>query len=193
MNTRIASITSLLAIAFLAWGYSAYEFAYNRNSIVIQIADIAQALALPFRIAEMSMRPRDTVLPVPVQGVLLRRIADTWGDARSLGRSHEGVDIFARRGTPVYSATEGYVVRVGNGSLGGNFVFVVGPGGVRYYYAHLDTVALGIKTGTYVTPHSILGFVGNTGNAEMTAPHLHFGMYFRGAENPYPLLTERVW
>ncbi|HEU4742224.1 MAG TPA: M23 family metallopeptidase [Meiothermus sp.] len=66
------------------------------------------------------------------------------------GRRHESQDIFAAKGTPVYSATEGYVWRLGNGQLGGLYVFVVGPGG-RRYYAHLDRYAEKLKEGQKVT------------------------------------------
>ena len=118
-------------------------------------------------------------------------ISNSWGDSRSSGRGHEGVDMFAVRGTPIFSATEGYVLKVGTNALGGNIVFVYGKGGVRYYYAHLDRIARGIEIGTRVTTDSVWGFVGNTGNAETTPPHLHFGMYQNGAQNPYDLLVNR--
>ena len=81
--------------------------------------------------------------------------------------------------------------RIGYGSRGGNFVFVSGPGNERYYFAHLDKVDMALKEGQIVTANStILGTVGNTGNAETTPPHLHLGIYgFGGATNPYPRLV----
>ena len=96
------------------------------------------------------------------------------------------------RGTPVYSATEGYIVRVGENSLGGNVVSVLGAGGRVYYYAHLDKHAENLAVGDFVTPETILGTVGTTGNAQSTPPHLHFGVYTSaGAVNPLPFLTEK--
>jgi murein DD-endopeptidase MepM/ murein hydrolase activator NlpD len=96
------------------------------------------------------------------------------------------------RGTTVRSATEGYVMRVGESALGGNTVWVAGAGGRSYYYAHLDLFALGLAVGDYVTAESVLGYVGTTGNAAGTAPHLHFGVYAPGgAVDPLPLLTDR--
>ena len=89
---------------------------------------------------------------MPVEGVTLSQVSDTWGAARSEGRTHEGVDIFAEAGTPVYSATSGYVEWFGPYGVGGNTVTVVGAGGVRYYYAHLSGYAEGLTNGQAVTP-----------------------------------------
>ncbi len=129
---------------------------------------------------------------MPVEEVPVRRVADTWAAARSGGRKHEGQDIFAKRGTPVRSATNGIVVRLGHGGLGGNSVSVLGAGGRVYYYAHLARFEDGLHTGEEVTTATILGYVGNTGNARTTPPHLHFGVYARGgAIDPLPLLVDR--
>ena len=77
-------------------------------------------------------------LPVPVDGVRARQIADTFGAPRGTDRTHQGVDIFAARGTPVRSATRGIVVAIRDSGLGGRQVWVLGPGRERHYYAHLD-------------------------------------------------------
>jgi murein DD-endopeptidase MepM/ murein hydrolase activator NlpD len=147
----------------------------------------------------MHSLPPDEEILMPVRGVRVRQVADTFGAPRSGGRRHEGQDIFAPRGTPVYSATGGVVLRMGYGQLGGNFVYVLGPGGRRYYYAHLEAYARGLEEGQEVTPSTLLGYVGNTGNARTTPPHLHFGVYgsrWRGDErviNPLVLLKDRDW
>lgn len=149
--------------------------------------------------ARMYSLPPDEEILMPVRGVRVRQVADTFGAPRSGGRQHEGQDIFAPRGTPVYSATEGVVVRMGYGQLGGNYVYVLGPGGRRYYYAHLDAYAKGLEEGDEVTTSTVLGYVGNTGNARTTPPHLHFGVYgswWSGDErviNPLVLLRDRDW
>lgn len=128
-------------------------------------------------------------LLVPVQGVRPTALADTWGASRSQGRAHEGIDIFARCGHPVVSATEGIVTRVGENKLGGMTVRVLGPGGSMHYYAHLRRYGP-IRTGDHVLPGDILGDVGNTGNASTTPCHLHYGIYLDGgARNPYPYLV----
>jgi len=127
-------------------------------------------------------------LPVPVRGVAPRGLRDTWHGARSEGRKHEGIDIFARRGTAVTSSTEGIVLRVSTNRLGGQVVWVLGPGGQRHYYAHLDRYA-DIADGQRVRAGTVLGYVGTTGNAAGTPPHLHYGIYEAGgAINPYPML-----
>jgi murein DD-endopeptidase MepM/ murein hydrolase activator NlpD len=142
-------------------------------------------LAYAIRLGAM---PAPASLPVPVAGVAPRQLADTWGGARSGGRRHEGIDIFARRGTPVLSATEGIVLRVGTNSLGGQVVWVLGPGGQRHYYAHLDSYG-DVHAGMRIDAGAIVGYVGNTGNAATTPPHLHYGIYTAGgAVNPYPFL-----
>jgi murein DD-endopeptidase MepM/ murein hydrolase activator NlpD len=129
-------------------------------------------------------------LPVPVQEVAPKDLADTWGALRSGNRLHEGIDIFAPLGRPVLSTTNGVVFKVGEDDLGGHVVRVLGPGWQWHYYAHLDRFA-DIKPGSTVKPGSILGYVGNTGNAGGTPYHLHYGVYrfIGGARNPYPLLS----
>jgi len=140
----------------------------------------------------LAAQPVPTALPVPVRGVAARSLSDTWGGARSGGRRHEGIDIFARRGTAVTSSTEGVILRIGTNRLGGQVVWVLGPGGQRHYYAHLDRYA-DVEGGQRVRPGTILGYVGTTGNAAGTPPHLHYGIYERGgAINPYPLLRARA-
>ncbi|VFR18335.1 peptidase, M23/M37 family [plant metagenome] len=143
----------------------------------------------PFHAARLAMQPVPTSLPVPVAGVAANRIADTWGAARANGRSHQGVDIFARRGTAVIASTEGVVTRTGTNNLGGLVVWVMGPGRQMHYYAHLDGHAPDIGPGSHVMPGDTLGYVGDTGNARGTPPHLHYGIYQSGgAINPHPLL-----
>lgn len=130
-------------------------------------------------------------LPLPVKGVKRSQLYDTWGAARSNGRQHQGIDIFAERGTEVLSTTDGIVMKVGLNGLGGKVVWVLGPEMSRHYYAHLDDYAEHIQQGDWVRAGEVLGYVGNTGNAKNSPPHLHYGIYFKdGAVNPYPYLTE---
>ena len=146
-------------------------------------------MAKPRALWELSRMPPPTALPMPVQGVRASRVADTFGAPRGRDRSHAGVDIFAPRGTTVLSATRGMVVSVREGGLGGRQVWVMGPGGERHYYAHLDHWQKGLETGDLVAPGDPLGTVGTTGNARGTPPHLHYGLYGKdGAYDPLPLL-----
>lgn len=129
----------------------------------------------------------------PVAGRGEKAAQSFWGANRDGGRrSHQGVDIFAPRGTPVVAATPGVVTSVGENRLGGNVVWVVEPGRRwAFYYAHLDRQL--VRAGTRVAPGDTLGLVGNTGNARTTPPHLHFGVYRtgrRGAVDPWPFVAQ---
>ncbi len=108
----------------------------------------------------------------PVQGAIRADIGSFWGDPRDGGRrQHEGVDIFAERGTPVLATAQGRVSRTGNGGLGGKSVWLR-ANGKAMYYAHLDSI--NTSEGQQVQTGDTLGFVGNSGNARTTPPHLAF-------------------
>ncbi|HDS0922344.1 TPA: M23 family metallopeptidase [Stenotrophomonas maltophilia] len=146
-------------------------------------------LKAPRALWELARMPAPTTLPVPVEGVAARRIADTFGAPRGRDRTHAGVDIFAKRGTPVRSAAPGVVVAVRDSGLGGRQVWVVGPARERYYYAHLEEWREGLAEGEVVSEGTVLGYVGDSGNAAGTPPHLHWGIYgAHGAYDPLPLL-----
>lgn len=119
----------------------------------------------------------EPVLAFPVEGRKMADIHSFFGDPRDGGRRrHEGVDIFAERGTRILAVTEGTVRRVGARDLGGNIVLLWDEQrGLHYYYAHLDSQM--VESGQRVRAGTPLGTVGNTGNAVTTPPHLHFGVY----------------
>src|SRR5215204_6313885 len=145
------------------------------------------------RVAKLYTQAADSRIAMPLQDVSRRKIADTWNAPRGTGRLHEGQDIFAPKGTPILSATNGFVYKIGENNLGGQTVSVIGSGGRVYYYAHLDKYAPGLEVGDPVSTRTVLGYVGTTGNAQGTPPHLHFGVYaFNGAINPLPMLTDRT-
>lgn len=148
-----------------------------------------EATGIRYPILYMQLQQMDmpAQLAMPVENIKPRQIQDTWGAARSEGRKHEGLDIFAKRGTPVLSATQGIVTRVGTNNLGGKVVWIIGPDLSRHYYAHLDDYADQIQEGDWVEAGEVIGYVGNTGNAKNTPPHLHYGIYVKGqgAINPY--------
>jgi len=131
--------------------------------------------------------PTENSLPSPLPE---QHLTDTWGGARSEGRSHEGIDIFAPRGTPIKATTAGVISKVGQNNLGGRVVVIVGPGGAGHYYAHMEDYA-DISTNDWVNAGDVIGYVGNSGNANGTPPHVHYGIYINGhAVNPYPLLSK---
>jgi murein DD-endopeptidase MepM/ murein hydrolase activator NlpD len=121
---------------------------------------------------------------------------DSFGAPRMPGTEyehwHEGTDIMAPMGTLLLACERGVVMRIGAGGvLGGNTVWLRGESGVAYYYAHLSQFAPGIREGTVVEAGTVLGLVGDTGNARGGAPHLHFEVHPGGgaAVNPYPILA----
>lgn len=128
----------------------------------------------------------------PVAGHTSSAIKSFWGAPRDAGRrQHEGIDIFAPRGTPVIAATDGRIRYTGERGLGGKQVWLRTElfGGNSLYYAHLDSIA---DIRGNVEQGDTLGFIGNTGNAVTTPPHLHFGIYTRdGAVNPLPFVKKR--
>jgi murein DD-endopeptidase MepM/ murein hydrolase activator NlpD len=137
---------------------------------------------------KLEQTPLPKHLPMPLQGVSRRQLVDTWGNARSLGRSHEGIDILAKRGTPVLSATDGFISKITSYGAGGNAITIVGYALSQQYYAHLDRFGA-YKVGDPVKVGDVLGYVGSTGNASTT--HLHYGIYLspnRVATNPYSYL-----
>jgi murein DD-endopeptidase MepM/ murein hydrolase activator NlpD len=126
----------------------------------------------------------------PVLGRSDAAAGSFWGADRDGGaRRHEGIDIFAPRGTPAIAATAGIITRTGETPLGGRVVWLAdAEHGEHLYYAHLDKQL--VTPGQRVRPGDTLGLVGNTGNARTTVPHLHFGIYRsgRGAVDPLPFV-----
>lgn len=128
----------------------------------------------------------------PVSGKV-GKIGSFWGAERDAGkRMHEGIDIFAPRGTPAIAATDGIIDAVRTGGIGGKTVWLrAADPRVHIYYAHLDQQL--VSEGQSVRTGDTLGLIGNTGNAIRTPPHLHFGLYgYGGAIDPYPYVNRQV-
>lgn len=148
----------------------------------------------PF-VQPQSVTPSTTLL-IPVAGVVRSQLTDTWGAARSQGRTHEGIDILAPQGTPVLAAASGRIVKFFDSERGGVTIYEFDTSErFVYYYAHLLSRAPGLAEGYQVHQGQVIGYVGMTGNAPI--PHLHFEVERLGPEhhwwraqsvNPYPLL-----
>jgi murein DD-endopeptidase MepM/ murein hydrolase activator NlpD len=126
----------------------------------------------------------------PVAGK--HEFSDTYGAARSDVPAHVGVDIFASFGTPIVAVADGRVYRVGTLKISGNRLWLRDKRGFRYFYAHLSDFAAAAYNGADVHAGEVIGFVGNTGDAEPTPPHLHFEVHMPDGAvvNPTPFAAK---
>lgn len=141
---------------------------------------------------------RSRRLLIPVAGIPLAKVPDNFLEKRG-SRQHSALDFMAARGTPVVSADAGAVEKIHTSAGGGLTLYLSDPSGeFIYYYAHLDRYKPGIKEGDRIAAGEIIGYVGSTGNAVASAPHLHFAIGKMDAEkrwwkttaiDPKPLLT----
>jgi len=144
-------------------------------------------------------RLRGRMLLVPVEGVPVSDLADTYQQARDAGlRAHEALDIAAPRGRPVLAVEDGPIAKLFVSRPGGITIYQFDPAGeFAYYYAHLDRYAVGLTQGAVVRRGQVIGYVGSTGNASIVAPHLHFGVYRLGPERAWwrgrPLNPYLLW
>lgn len=133
-----------------------------------------------------------TSLHMPVVGIRPYDLSNSWGDARDGGRRrHRGIDIFAPKGTAVVAVADGIISYIGEQPKGGQCLWLTTESGQSFFYAHLDRWAAGLFEGMEVRSGDLLGYVGNTGNAKTTPPHLHFAVNDNDEMvNPYPILTK---
>jgi Peptidase family M23 len=110
--------------------------------------------------------------------------------APRIGHLHQGIDIFAAMGTRLVAVQDGTVDTLNDGGLGGISLHVTNERGDYFYYAHLSGYALGVQEGMPVRAGDVIGYVGNTGDAVTTPPHLHFEIHPAGgpAVNAFPFL-----
>jgi peptidoglycan LD-endopeptidase LytH len=174
-----------------------------RHRVEVATAELADAEAAAVRRAEEEERERRAAaaaaaaaqaagpLP-PVDGKVCpigapNGFIDSWGFPRSGGRRHQGVDIFADYGMPLYAVADGVIQRVFTNRLGGLSINLIDDAGDRYYYAHLS--AAHVSTGQRVQAGELIGANGDSGNARGGPPHLHWQYHpGNGAPvNPYPL------
>lgn len=168
------------------------ELAGDLATLAGESADFAAQLRAGFeRIADGREGPtpwRDFRCPVDGQV----QFVNDWGFPRSGGRSHEGTDVFAERGTPIVAMAGGTVQRVSRADVGlGGLAVTYEVDGHQVYNAHLDSVADELGVGDKLAAGDVIGTVGTSGNARGTPPHNHLGIYRSGDDvplNPYPIL-----
>lgn len=137
-------------------------------------------------------------LLMPVAGADPNDIRDTFNLGRDGSSRHEATDIMSPAGTPVIAADEGTVAKLFYSVRGGLTIYQFDPAGTYcYYYAHLDRYAAGLHEGQVLRRGDRIGYVGATGDAAASAPHLHFAIFKLGPGrrwwqgtpiNPYPIL-----
>jgi peptidoglycan LD-endopeptidase LytH len=167
-------------------------------------ASFEEAQAVQDRLARLEQRrqqqarapaPRAAPAPAPASSggiacILAKPYSyvDSWGAARSGGRSHQGTDVMAPYGAQVYAYTAGVVSRESTSANGGLQLYLQGDNGVEYFYAHLSRYA--VPAGTRVRAGQLVAYNGNSGNAPANAPHVHFEVHPGGSGsapvNPYP-------
>lgn len=142
------------------------------------------------------------ILMIPVVGIKREQLQDTYNDARSSGRVHNAIDIIASVGTPVVAVSDGEIAKFFYSVRGGITTYQYSPDKhFIYYYAHLQKRAENIQEHDFVKQGTVIGYVGDTGNAGAGNYHLHFSIavltdpkrIFDGTDiNPYPILKKGI-
>jgi len=197
---RFGFLVSSIAIAL--FGIFSYYAGWRHGShSAVRAAPIEPLQAEPIR-AQVNDDLIRRNLVMPIAGVNLRDIHDTFNEGRAHGKPHEATDILAPKGTPVLAMDDGTIRKLFTSVPGGLTIYQFDPQEIYcYYYAHLDHYLLGLREGDHVRRGEIIGFVGVTGNAPPNTPHLHLAIFELGPEkhwwqgtpvNPYPLLLRLV-
>lgn len=142
------------------------------------------------------------LLVIPVKGVRRDQLQDTFSEARDENRVHNAIDIMAPAGTPVVAAADGEIAKFYDSEAGGITIYQYSEDKkLVYYYAHLQRRDEAINENQFVRRGTVIGYVGDTGNAGAGNYHLHFAIseiadparYFEGTSiNPYPLLKNGI-
>jgi murein DD-endopeptidase MepM/ murein hydrolase activator NlpD len=153
------------------------------RALVLVVAISAAVLVLP---AGADQGEFKLVFPQPSEET---EFSNTWGDSRSGGRSHQGTDLLGPQMAPVVAAADGVIERIGNGPRSGYYIVLSHRDGYDTWYMHLNndtpgtddgigapeyTYVVGLEVGDYVEAGQLLGFAGDSGNAEWTTHHTHF-------------------
>lgn len=149
----------------------------NSSAQVIALLSQLEPYGIP-----ISESVLDVVGPFPVAGAAWW--TDDWHAPRSGGRLHQGLDIFAPFGTPIVASADGVISQKAVGSLCGLGIEITDAQGVEYYHCHLSAYVEGVEIGTTVKVGQVIGYIGNSGNAISTPPHVHFEFQPGGIPHP---------
>jgi murein DD-endopeptidase MepM/ murein hydrolase activator NlpD len=201
-------IAGMLFLLGLLWSHGSLHPVVRAAGPPVAAPAIAPSPAQP--VAAVPVIPSQPVtvsgevppLIIPVQGADPAKIVNTFTASRGHGGRHEAVDIMAPRGTPVLAAADGTVEKLFESKRGGTTIYQFDPSRTWcYYYAHLDHYAVGLAQGVTLRKGQVIGYVGSTGDASPTAPHLHFAIVQLGPEkhwwkgtaiDPYPILMRHA-
>jgi len=207
----VGFISGMLFLIIMLWSHGSLRPVHAAMPVSAPAAVVPTATVPPVVVAAPPLPPPvpagsvpSSELPsliVPVQGADASKIIDSFEQSRGGGR-HEASDIMAPRGTLVLAAADGTVAKLFNSRRGGITIYQFDPTRTWcYYYAHLDHYAAGLVEGAPLRQGQTIGYVGSTGDASPTAPHLHFAIFKLGPEkhwwkgtavNPYPFLTRHA-
>jgi murein DD-endopeptidase MepM/ murein hydrolase activator NlpD len=168
---------------------------------VVQPSGQVPATQPPLTADTQALNSPPISIGLPLEHLQLPDIQDTYNDSRGGGsRKHEATDIMAPRGTPIRAVSDGTIKKLFLSKPGGITIYQFDPSETYcYYYAHLDRYADGLREGQQVKRGDLLGYVGSTGDANPSAPHLHFAIFQLGPEkkwwqgtplNPYSILVD---
>jgi peptidoglycan LD-endopeptidase LytH len=202
-DAQVAETSYRATLARVADAYQRAKDLRDRAGRAVQRlgAGLDQAQALQTRLIRLEQRRQASAPPAapaapaaPARGgiacILARPYSyvDTWGAARSGGRSHQGTDVMAPYGAQVYAYTAGVVSRESTSANGGLQLYLQGDNGVEYFYAHLSRYA--VPAGIRVRAGQLVASNGQSGNARYSASHVHFEVHPGGPGgapvNPYP-------
>lgn len=148
-----------------------------------------------------AIAPDGATITPPIDGLALKDLVDSFDQMRGAHR-HEAIDIMEPRGTPVRAVVDGSIAKLFLSKPGGNTIYLFDRAQTFcYYYAHLDHYAAGLHESQQVKAGDIIAYVGSTGDANASAPHLHFTILQLGPEkhwwqgmpvDPYPFLLQAV-
>ncbi len=186
----IGALLLLLALTFLS---------LVRITVQPASPSVSQSAAVEPAAPPVAANGDPVALIIPVEGVAVRQLSDTWGQSRGGGaREHHAIDIMAPHGTPVLAAASGTVEKIFESVNGGHTIYVrTRDRAAVHYYAHLDGYL--VVERQVVHQGDRIATVGNTGSAQGGAPHLHFEIklmqsgegWWQGRNiNPYPLLRD---
>jgi len=171
---------------------------------------IVTAAVAPAQPAAAAGPPEGTgfVLEVFPHETSMVRFSDTWGAPRSGGRHHEGTDIMSPKGTWVLAVADGVIERMEWNHMSGWNIMIQHADGWSSLYLHLNNdtpgtddgeggpegaFAAGLEVGSFVEAGQIIGFVGDSGNAEGSGSHTHFELHVDGHKlDPYPYLVDAL-